>query len=271
MQELSTWTAQATEAARRAGDIIRQGFARGDTRIRYKGKFNPVTDVDVACQKLIREMLLVLNPEHAFLGEEDVGENALTADYLWIVDPLDGTKNFAHGYPHVAVSIALEVRGQVVVGVIYDPMRDELFSAYRGGGTYLNGKPVQVSEIEDLERGLLVTGLSGRAEVEYDIFLALERPCEGVRRDGSAALNLAYVACGRLDGFFQLNLNPWDVAAGSLLVQEAQGMVTDYEGSAFHCRNRQLVASNVSLHRPILDHIRPYLSEVQRRFPTGYR
>lgn len=271
MQELERLCQQAQSAARAAGSMIREAHLKGGIEVDYKGPCNPVTAVDHESQRMIREHLLSHNPEHEFWGEEDREVNRFQGEHLWIVDPLDGTKNFAHGYPHFAVSIALEMRGQVVLGVIHDPMRQETFSCIRGGGAFLNGRPIQVSEISQLEDALFATGFAGGSKLEYEIFLCLERPSHGVRRDGSAALNLAYVACGRVDGVFQLNLSPWDVAAGALLVSEAQGMVTDYSGGHFHCRNTQVVASNVKMHRAILVEIEPFLPQIQRRFPSGYR
>jgi myo-inositol-1(or 4)-monophosphatase len=270
MNDVQRWLEQAVAAAQKGGRVIRAAWEEGGTAVRYKGRFNPVTEVDLESQRLIREGLIGLNPDHDFLGEEDPGASC-SSDFIWIVDPLDGTKNFAHGYPHFAVSIALEHRGQVVLGVVHDPLRGETFTAWRGGGAYLNGRAIQASLTESLEHSLLVTGFGMAARVDFDIFWALEEPSQGVRRDGSAALDLCYVACGRLDGYFQLNLWPWDVAAGVLLVEEAQGMVTDYHGGRFDCRGRQLVASNVKLHRAMLERIQPHLPEVERVCPAASR
>ena len=262
--ELQRWTEQAQETARRAGHVIRAAVQTGGTSVRYKGRFNPVTDVDLECQRLIRESLLTLNPDHDFLGEEGDAKGS-GSDFLWIVDPLDGTKNFAHGYPHFAVSIGLEYQGKMVVGVVHDPMRLETFTTWRGGGAYWNGKVIQVSSTQELERALLVTGFGGATRLDCDIFWALEEPSEGVRRDGSAALNLCYLACGRLDAYFQLNLWPWDVAAGSLLVEEAQGMITNYSGARFEVRGRQLLASNVHLHAQMISRLAPFVDQVRLR------
>ena len=256
------WVAQAREAAQEAGEEIARWIGRG-VEVHYKGPSNPVTEVDLRCQKMIRDRLLGANPEHGFLGEE--GDSCgLERDYVWIVDPLDGTKNFAHGYPLVAVSIGLQCRGRMVVGVVHDATRRETFSALRGGGAFLNGAPIKVSEQAALEDALLVTGFGGGLEVEYDYFVALDKACQGVRRDGSAALDLCAVASGRLDGMFQINLSPWDVAAGSLLVEEAGGMLTDYQGRPFRVDGRQVVASNVKLHRAMLDVLASRGDEVER-------
>lgn len=245
--ELQRWAEQATEAAQRAGHIIRGAWQRGGTDVRYKGRFNPVTEVDLESQRLIKEILLTYNPDHDFLGEEGSPRES-GSDFQWIVDPLDGTKNFAHSYPHFCVSIALAYQNQVMVGVLHDPMRGETFSATRGGGAFLEGKAIEVSATGEMERALLVTGFAGARPTDYDIFRSFDEVSEGVRRDGSAALNLCYLACGRLDGYFQRNLSPWDIAAGTLLVEEAGGMVTDYSGGRFRLDGRQLLASNVRLH-----------------------
>lgn len=261
---ISLWREQAIAAAQQAGHLIREALQRGGTAVRYKGPANPVTEVDEASQALIERLLLEANPEHAFFGEEGGGRPSHEAEWTWVVDPLDGTKNFAHGYPHVCVSIALQQSGQTVLGVIHDPMRGETFSVVRGEGAFLDGRPLAVSRTESLSHSLLVTGFAAGHEVEHQLFSSLEIASEGVRRDGSAALNLAYVAAGRLDGFFQLNLAPWDVAAGALLVQEAQGTVTDYLGGAWNCHCRQLLASNTHLHRQLLTHTEPFRTQLER-------
>ena len=245
--ELQRWIEQATEAATRAGHIIRGAWVRGGTDVRYTGRFNPVTEVDLESQRLIREILLTYNPNHDFLGEEGAPRES-GSEFQWIVDPLDGTKNFAHSYPHFCVSIGLSYQDKVVVGVVHDPMRGETFSAFRGGGAFLDGTAISVSSTGEMERALLVTGFAAATAVDYRIFQSFDENCEGVRRDGSAALNLCYLACGRLDGYFQRNLSPWDIAAGTLLVEEAGGMVTDYAGGRFRLDGRQLLASNVHLH-----------------------
>ena len=259
--ELQRWMEQAVEAAQRAGRVIRGAWQVGGTKVNYKGRFNPVTEVDLEAQRLIRDCLLTYNPDHDFLGEEG-GARETGGEFVWIVDPLDGTKNFSHGYPHFGVSIGLQYQGRMVVGVVHDPMRGETFTCWRGGGAFLDGRAIQVSATEDLERALLVTGFGTASRVDLDIFWAFEEPSEGVRRDGSAALNLCYLACGRLDGYFQLNLHPWDVAAGSLLVEEAGGSITDYSGGRFSIEGRQLLASNVHLHGEMVRRIAPFLARV---------
>lgn len=259
--ELQRWTEQAVEAAQRAGRVIRAAWLRGDTEVRYKGRFNPVTEVDLEAQRLIRETLLTYNPGHDFLGEEGSPRTS-GSEFLWIVDPLDGTKNFSHGYPHFCVSIGLQYQQRMQVGVVHDPIRGETFTAWRGGGAFLEGRPIHVSATDTLERALLVTGFGSATQLDCDIFWAFEQPSEGVRRDGSAALNLCYLACGRLDGYFQLNLWPWDVAAGSLLVEEAGGVITSYSGGRFALDGRQLLASNVHLHGEMVRRIAPFVEKL---------
>jgi myo-inositol-1(or 4)-monophosphatase len=258
---------QAREAAHCAGELIRTHLGR-PAEVRLKSPGNPVTEVDLQCQAVIAELLLKRNPEHGFLGEE--GDCVrLDQDYLWIVDPIDGTVNFSHGYPFCSVSIALEHRGEVILGLVYDPTRDETFDAFKGGGARLDGKTIQVSEQSELVSALLVTGFAGGTELDHDSFLDFSRQAMGVRRDGSAALDLCYTACGRLDGFWELNLSPWDVAAGSLIVSEAEGMLSDYSGRKYGIRNKQLLASNVRLHKQMLDVLAPYALAADRLYPPG--
>ncbi|MCE7871513.1 inositol monophosphatase [bacterium CPR1] len=247
----------AESAARAAGELIRQAFA-GPVAVRHKGAVDLVTEVDTACEALIRTRLLESFPHHGFLGEE--GGVTAEAASMWIVDPLDGTTNFAHGYPFVAVSIGLEVNGVMELGVVYDPLREELFNARRGEGARLNGRPIAVSERSRLEEALLVTGFpySYRRDPEriLALFRAFSLRARGMRRDGAAALDLCYLACGRFDGFYELGLAPWDTAAGSLIVNEAGGMLTDLEGKPFDIRRPSMLASNVRLHKEMRDVVR---------------
>lgn len=240
----------AVETALAAGAILRERLVLERT-IDYKGSIDLVTDVDRASEELIERTIAGAFPEHRFVGEETsfiAGEVPELSDlYSWLVDPLDGTTNYAHRYPHFAVSIALEHAGKVIVGVVYDPMRDELFVAERGGGASMNGAPIWVSQIDRLERSLLGTGFAYDPEARgenariWNGFLTLS---QGVRRDGSAALNLCYVACGRLDGFWERPLNAWDMAAGSLIIEEAGGVVAGYDGTPFGPYRREIVTSN---------------------------
>ena len=238
----------AIAASRAAGRIIIA--KRVNPRVDYKGTTNPVTEVDLLCERTIARMIEDAFPGHRIVGEEG-GDRGKDSDFTWWIDPLDGTTNFAHGYPHYCVSIALEQREEIILGVVYDPLRDELFSAGRGEGAFLNGSEISVSLVSDPARSLLATGFP------YDLkkrpyalamlggFLAT---VQGVRRDGSAALNLAYVAAGRLDGFWELGLNPWDTAAGAILAEEAGGRVSDFSGHRYRIARKDVIAATPALH-----------------------
>lgn len=218
----------AVRAARRAGTIILRSQARMDTvKVDLKGRRDYVTTTDREAEAAIIETLLKAYPGHGILAEES-GRTG-DGDYLWIIDPLDGTTNYLHGYPQFAVAIALAVKGQTEIGLIYDPLRDELFTAVRGAGAQLNDRKLRVARGRDLEQSLLATGFPIRNESLIDPYLrtfgVLLHKANGIRRAGSACLDLAYVAAGRLDGYWEYALQPWDIAAGALIVQEAGGMV----------------------------------------------
>lgn len=246
----------AIQAARDAGQVLLEKFGR-KINITKKGDINLVTEADLASEALIIERIKSYYPKHSILAEE--AGNAVTigdgTTWKWIIDPLDGTTNFAHGYPCFCVTIALEHDGEIVIGVTFDPTRNELFAVERGQGASLNNKPIRVSETEELGNALIVTGFP------YDIkdrenfarhltdFLLSSR---GVRRDGSAAIDLAYVACGRFDGFWEEGLNAWDVAAGVLLIEEAGGQVSYYDGSPFSVYTPPICASNGLIHSQML-------------------
>ncbi|KXK02816.1 MAG: inositol-1(or 4)-monophosphatase [Acidobacteria bacterium OLB17] len=242
----------ACETARQAGRVLLEKFGR-KIKISKKGDIDLVTEADLASEALILERIRSHFPKHAILAEESGAAAAAGGDlsWKWIIDPLDGTTNFAHNYPCFCVTIALEHDGKIVVGVTYDPTRDELFAAEAGGGASLNGKPIRVSEIDKLGDSLLVTGfpydIRDRKEPARHLheLLMLSR---GVRRDGSAAIDLAYVACGRFEGFWEEGLNPWDVAAGTLLVTEAGGQVSYFDGSPLDIYRPPLAASNGLIH-----------------------
>jgi myo-inositol-1(or 4)-monophosphatase len=245
----------AIRAARDAGALLRD---RLGTRIdiSHKGSINLVTDVDLASEKLIREAISTSHPRHEILAEEG-GLTESNSEYRWIVDPLDGTTNYAHGYPVFCVSIALEHKGEVMLGVVYDPMREELFTAERGGGAALNNRPIRVSKIDSLSESILSTGFpydiktSKLTNLEHWANFAMN--AQALRRDGSAALDLCYVACGRYDGFWELNLSPWDTAAGALIVAEAGGRVTDFNGGTFSNYRPEVVASNGLIHDRMIE------------------
>ncbi len=246
----------AITLAREAGAVLRDGYGRAH-RPERKGRIDLVTEYDRRAERLLLSRLHERFPGHAVLAEESgahPGDGAPpgTAATRWIVDPLDGTTNFAHNYPFFAVSIAVEVEGEVAAGVVFDPVRDELFAAARGAGATLDGAPLSVSDIERLDEALLVTGfpydVREHPERSVPLFQAFLTRAQGLRRDGSAALNLCYLAAGRFDGFWEGHLAPWDMAAGVLMVREAGGRVSDYAGGPFRLEGPQILASNGRLH-----------------------
>lgn len=251
----------AIEVARRAGALLRERLGR-ERDVQFKGTIDLVTDADRAAEALIAGRLREAFPDHRLLGEEgargageDGTASGAASPFGWVVDPLDGTTNYAHGYPHFAVSIALERAGTLLIGVVYDPMRDELFVAERGRGATLNGVPLRVSGTDTLITALLATGFPYDREARSEaaaIWNAFLYETQGVRRDGSAALNLCYVAAGRLDGFYERPLQPWDMGAGALLVKEAGGRVSDFRDGPFDPYGREVVASNGALHAALL-------------------
>jgi myo-inositol-1(or 4)-monophosphatase len=256
------WVPKAAEIAREAGARLREFLAQG-VETEYKGDVDLVTVADRIVEKLIRERLGQAFPEHGIYGEEGTRER-MEGEFRWYVDPLDGTTNFAHGFPQFCVSMGLERRpagmtpeqdGTLEAAVIYDPMRDELFTAERGQGARLNGRPMRVSKIPELAEALLSTGFPSRkrhANPNVHFYQEFTLRSHGVRRAGSAALDLAYVACGRLEAFWEFNLNPWDTAAGVLLVEEAGGRVTDFAGNPFKLDSREILASNGMIHAELV-------------------
>ncbi|HEY0547764.1 MAG TPA: inositol monophosphatase family protein [Pyrinomonadaceae bacterium] len=246
----------AIQTARDAGQILLERFGRA-IQVTNKGDIDLVTEADVAAERLIVERIRSYYPRHAILAEEsgEILHASGQSEWKWIVDPLDGTTNYAHGYPCFCVSIALERAGRLELGVIYDPTRDELFAAERGEGATLNGRSIRVTETEDLNRALLCTGFPYNVRERGDFarhFYNFIMHAQGVRRDGSAALDLAYVACGRFDGFWEEGLNPWDVAAGVLLIAEAGGRVSAYDGSPFDIYTPPILSSNGLVHEQMM-------------------
>lgn len=245
----------AVEAALEAGRILR-GYFRRTREVHHKGEIDLVTEADMASEQEILARIRKAFPDHRVLAEES-GETSQDSPWLWVVDPLDGTTNFAHGFPVFSVSIALLHEGERVLGIVYDVMRDELFAARRGGGAFLNGRPIRVSDVSRLEDALLVTGFPyDRHDARFDNtreFVALLKRCHGVLRVGSAALDLATVASGRLDGYWEFRLNPWDLAAGALLVEEAGGLVTTPDGAPFPSLGTDIVATNGRIHSALLE------------------
>jgi myo-inositol-1(or 4)-monophosphatase len=267
----------ATNLARAAGAIQRERYA---TALEIRTKSAPVdlvTEVDESCEELIVSSLEAKRPRDAILAEEGGETDRAAAAWRWVIDPLDGTTNYAHGYPRFCVSIGVELRGARTVGVVYDPLMDELYHAVAGRGAFLNGRPIQVSKEAALDRSLLATGFAydrrkseqdnllatgfayDRRKSEQDNldeFAAFLKAARALRRDGSAALDLCYVAAGRLDGFWELKLAPWDVAAGYLIVEEAGGICSDVSGGPAPASGSEVVASNGRIHQAMLEVLR---------------
>lgn len=245
----------AIEAARQAGAILSE-YARKGFRVRHKDTLNLVTDADTHSERAIVEAISRAFPDHLVLAEER-GQAGSDSPFKWIIDPLDGTTNFAHGFPAYAVSIGVEYQGRCILGVVFDPTREELFVGEAGGGATLNGKPIRVSRTPKLDGALLVTGFAYDIRVSkqnnLDHFANFAVRAQGVRRMGAAAIDLCYVACGRFDGFWELKLKPWDTAAGSVIVEEAGGRLTDFRGGPFSIYGLELVASNGLIHEAMVE------------------
>ena len=239
----------AISAARVAGGVLREGFGLQHS-VRYKGEVDLVTEVDEQAERVVKEILLGAFPSYGMLAEEGgwlPGEEGAR----WIVDPLDGTINYAHGFPVFAVSIALERAGELVLGMVHDPMREEMYVAQRGGGATLNDEPIRVSDNDESSRALIATGLPydrNKVPEALELFGRFAGLTRGMRRLGSTALDLCYVASGRLDGYYERGIWAWDIAAGSLILEEAGGKVTDYRGGELDLEGREIVASNGALH-----------------------
>jgi myo-inositol-1(or 4)-monophosphatase len=240
----------ASELARGAGSILRKGL--GSVRqIRFKGEIDPVTEFDLKSEKFITSRIKRKYPDHEILAEEGTAAGA-QSDYRWIIDPLDGTVNYAHGFPVYCVSIALEHLGEICLGVVYDPERDELFRASVGKGSYLNGCRIHVSTQSRLDRSLLATGFAYDVKTarrnNLGLFARMIKSAQAVRRAGSAAIDLCWLACGRLDGFWELQLHPWDTAAATLIVAEAGGKVSRIIGRPYSIFDPDVMASNKLIH-----------------------
>ena len=261
----------AIDAAHAAGALIRVRFGSA-MDVDYKGAVNPVTATDKEAEAIIIQRLHAAFPHHLILGEESGGNHWHTTKPIWLVDPMDGTNNFTHNFPHICVSLGFMDKGEYTAGVVYDPLRDETFSAYRGGGTRLNGSPVHVSKVNQLSQAFLAAGFPyvrrtaafNNARM-FDHFL---RRSQGVRRAGSAALDIAYVACGRFDGFWEPSLHPWDMAAGVLLVEEAGGRVSDFSGGVSRLTSgEEVLTSNGLIHQEMLDVLRDEAAAPHPDFP----
>jgi myo-inositol-1(or 4)-monophosphatase len=256
--------ATAVEAVLAAGDLQMSRFGT-DLHVAKKGAIDLVTEVDVAVERSFRAMVAERFPDHVVLAEELGASGPTAGKYCWIFDPLDGTTNYAHGLPVFASSLALEIDGVVSVGAVYDPTRRELFTATLGGGAYLNGVPLRVSPVATLVDAMLVTGFPYTIHQAHEqlvsLFSAFLSKAQAVRRLGSAALDLCYVAAGRMDGFWEQHLKPWDVAAGALMLTEAGGTITALDGAPFDVHLGQLMASNGLLHPALLDVVRDWCEE----------
>jgi len=250
----------AVTAALQAGHYIKERLGN-ISRIDYKSAFNLVTDVDKKAETIILDLIRTEFPHDSIVAEEG-GGGIDQIDRCWHIDPLDGTTNFAHTYPFFCVSIGLEVNGSMAVGVVYNPCADELFTAVAGQGAFLNGAPIATSNIDKIDESLMATGFASDTATSQhnniEIFHTLTNLSHGVRRDGSAALDLCFVACGRLDCFWEMGLNSWDVAAGSLIVQEAGGTVSNLINGTFDKRNGHILASNGLIHEEVVETLKRF-------------
>jgi myo-inositol-1(or 4)-monophosphatase len=254
----------AVRAARAAGNVLLRYFDRIDSlTVTTKGKNEFVSEVDRAAEEVIIETLRKAYPDHAILAEESGRTEG--NDFQWVIDPLDGTTNYLHGFPQFSVSIALKHKGVLEHGVVYDPLREEMFTASRGSGALLNDRRIRVTPRKGLEGALIGTGFPYREHSHLEAYLGMFRELiqktAGIRRPGSAALDLAYVAAGRLDGFWELDLSEWDIAAGTLLIREAGGTVTDIRGGDGHLQSGNLIAGGIKVHGALLQAIRPHIAK----------
>jgi len=245
------------DAALKSGEILLEGFGKSFKIYNKIGKNNLVTEYDLKSEQIIIEHIKEQYPDHLILAEESGGETKNYKNYKWIIDPLDGTVNFAHNLPIFSISIALEYNNEIVVGVIYNPILKELFYATKGGGAFLNDIPITVSNNDNYKNSFLVTGFPYNVDKNpyscVDTFVKVVLEGIPIRRLGSAALDLAYVACGRFDGFWEINLNPWDVAAGFLIVKESGGRVTTYNNKEYSIYDETILATNGKIHSQIVE------------------
>jgi myo-inositol-1(or 4)-monophosphatase len=252
-------SAAALAAAKAAGEIQTELFGHLK-HIKKKGEIDLVTEADIQSEKAIIKILREEFPGDGFLTEESGAINS-DLERVWIIDPLDGTTNYAHSFPFFAVSIALQVKDEIVLGAVFNPVLNELFQAEKGAGATMNGSAINVTQTTAMKESLLATGFPYNIHKDYKDVLALFEQmltrAQGVRRPGAAAIDLCYVACGRFDGFWEQNLNPWDTAAGSLIVQEAGGIVSDYKGEAYSPFQKTILAANPHIHMEMLKVLNP--------------
>jgi myo-inositol-1(or 4)-monophosphatase len=262
--DIAAFHAAAWEAANQAGALIRETWQE-PKKIAYKGAIDLVTPVDRDSERRIVTVLKRNFPGHSILAEEETDLINAQSPYCWIIDPLDGTTNFVHSYPQFCVSIALEHDGEVILGLVYDPLRRECFSAIKGQGAALDGNPIKVSAVDELDKALLATGFPYDRRDQADYYLAFFKAfmirTQGIRRSGSAALDLCYLACGRIDGFWELKLRPWDTAAASLIIEEAGGKLSDFSGNKFTIRGTETLASNGAIHDEMVKVVRAAAKE----------
>lgn len=258
VRRMSEFLKTAEHAARAAGKLLDE--LQGRCQVWSKGPRDFVTEADIAAQRVVREILLGAYPSHGFIGEEDQTPHAwddAAPEYRWIVDPLDGTANYVHQLPSYAVSIALEKAGEIVLGIVFDPAGNECFMAERGAGATLNGEPIQVSRCDAIGEAMVAASFAAQVErgsIEINRFVEVLLACHTMRRLGSAALNLCYLGCGRLDAYWATSVKPWDVAAGNLIAQEAGAIVTALDGTRINLRHPQLAAAaNPVLHKQLID------------------
>ncbi len=249
MEDYGRFLDTAVRAALKAGEIQKRRLG-SSFELDYKGESDIVTAVDTECEEAIKGIIFEQWPDHSILAEESGSSG--DGEYRWVVDPLDGTTNFSHSYPHFCSSVALMRGEEIVAGAVYDPIMEELFTATKGGGAYLDGNPLKTTQVKDIDRAVLATGFpydhKRRMTEALPYFIAMLRVVQGIRRAGSAALDLCYVAAGRLDGFWEVSLHPWDVAAGWLIVEEAGGKITGLNGYPTTLHSEQILASNGPLH-----------------------
>lgn len=251
-EQLQTFLDVALIAAKKGGAVLKDFWGKTLAIAEKERKGDLVTEVDKTAEKKVLEVITSNFPQHSILAEEsgELGQNS--SDYLWVIDPLDGTTNYAHGYPQSAVSVGLLIKGKPSVGVVYNPLTEELWSGAKGQGAKFNDNSIQVSDIEELEKSLLVTGFAyDRRETKdnnYAEFCYLTHLTQGVRRSGSAALDLVHVACGRFDGYWERGIKPWDIAAGIIILEEAGGKVSAYDGSPLDLDSGRILATNTKIH-----------------------
>lgn len=261
MSDSAHWLEVAEEAAREGGRILMDHYGKLEASdVRRKGKCDWVTTVDHASEEAIIRILKKAFPDHTILAEESAPKTA-ASPMQWLIDPLDGTVNYIHQFPMFGVSIALMQEGILEVGVVFDPIREELFTARRGGGAWLNGRRIQVTVHPNVREAMLATGFPFRAQKCLDLYLSSFRrlflETGSIRRAGSAAIDLAYTACGRLDGFWEMALAPWDIAAGALLIEEAGGAVSDFFGKPRYLENGHITAGNRAVHKGLVEILTP--------------